>query len=258
MTAARIAAHFGRAAADYDHHAQVQLAAARTLLSLLPEQAAGIGVDLGAATGPVAERLQRQCPRLRWLALDLSLPMLEEGRQRGRFDAAFTPLCADARALPLAAGSVQLLYSSFALQWCPQLPALLAELRRVLAPDGLLALCVPVAGSLVELQQAWAAVDDDVHVNPLPSRDDWAAAAAAGGWAPEHWHQAQVREFYPSVAAVGQRQRATGAHYVPGRARAGLLPPSRYRAMAAAYEQQRQPQGLPLTWELLYTVLTPC
>ena len=44
-------------------------------------------------------------------------------------------LVGDAEALPLAAGSVDLVYSSLALQWCHRPELLFAELARVLRPS---------------------------------------------------------------------------------------------------------------------------
>ena len=47
-------------------------------------------------------------------------------------------VCAEAAQLPFADGSFDLVFSNLCLQWVPDLPAVLAEFRRVLRPDGLL------------------------------------------------------------------------------------------------------------------------
>ena len=48
----------------------------------------------------------------------------------------FQRVCADAYALPLAAGSVDLVYSSLMLQWCDRPDRVFDQLARVLKPAG--------------------------------------------------------------------------------------------------------------------------
>lgn len=247
---------FGRAARSYDAHAMLQLAAARTLKGMLP---AGItprlAIDLGVGTGPVTRALCEQLPETRWIALDIAEPMLREGVARGRFTGACHAVCADATQLPLGQGSVELVFSSFALQWCEQLPVLASEIARVMAPGALFAFCLPVAGTLAELRESWAAVDDAPHVNHFHRSEAWLAALAAAGLQTETAHTAQVREHYPDVRAIGTMLRATGAHHVQRGTPAGLTGRQRFAAFQAAYETRRTAEGLPLTWQILYAVL---
>ena len=63
-------------------------------------------------------------------------------------------LCADARALPLAAGSVDVVFSSLCLQWIEDLPAVFAGFRRVLKHGGLLLVYSFGPDTLVELRAA--------------------------------------------------------------------------------------------------------
>lgn len=251
-----VAEHFGRAARSYDAHALLQLAAARTLRGMLPDDLApDWALDLGVGTGPVTRALCEQLPHTRWLALDIAEPMLREGVARGRFVGQCQPVCADAMQLPLAAASAGLVFSSFALQWCTALPPLAAEIVRVMAPGAVFAFCLPVAGTLVELRQSWAAVDDVPHVNRFHRSDEWMAALQSAGLQIDTAHNSLVREHYPDVRAIAAMLRATGAHYVRRPAPAGLTGRRRYAAFQSAYEQLRTDQGLPLSWQILYAVL---
>jgi len=68
--------------------------------------------------------------------------VLRDGERRGRgrwhpLRRRVQPVCADARALPLAEGSVDVLFSNLCLQWIEDLPAVFAGFRRVLRPGGL-------------------------------------------------------------------------------------------------------------------------
>ena len=78
------------------------------------------------------------------VALDLSMAMLKRARGRLRWwqripvrRRALHVVCADIERLPLAAGSVGLVWSNLALQWMGDLPGALRELHRVVAPGGL-------------------------------------------------------------------------------------------------------------------------
>ena len=245
---------FGRAARSYDAHATLQLAAARTLLGMLPEMSPALALDIGVGTGPVTRALCERLPATRWLALDIAEPMLREGVARGRFTGQCQPVCADAMQLPLAAERADLVWSSFALQWCDDLPALAAEIARVMAPGGTFAFCLPIAGTLEELRASWAEVDDAPHVNHFCRADDWLNALNGAGLYADTAHTQQVREHYPDVRAIGALLRATGAHHVQRKTSPGLMGLRRYAALQAAYERRRTAAGLPLTWQVHYAL----
>ncbi len=75
-------------------------------------------LDLGCGVGTAAEQLRRRFPRARVLAMDYAHAMAREARRRQRFWRRFECVCADARALPLAAHSVDLVFSNLMLPWC--------------------------------------------------------------------------------------------------------------------------------------------
>lgn len=248
-----IAGSFSRAAASYDAHAALQLSVAKTLLDLVPEDLpVQTAVDLGAGTAPLARRQQARFPDARWLMLDIAEPMLREARQRGRLDHHSHAVCADAMALPLADRSVDLLFSSFALQWCSPLADLLRELDRVMPPGATLALSVPLAGTLAELQRAWAQVDQGRHVNSLASAEDWHGAISGAGFSLVNAEQVQIRQHYPDLRSIAAMLRATGAHHVTGRSAAGLTGRRKMAALVRAYDAMREAEGLPVTWQVLY------
>ncbi|MFN3712466.1 MAG: methyltransferase domain-containing protein [Alcanivoracaceae bacterium] len=249
-----VARAFGRAARSYDEHAGVQLSVARSLLAMIPAEAdPRHALDLGCGTAAMARPLCAHLPHCHWQGVDLSEPMLIEAASRGRLHDRYRPLCADAGALPLAAGSQQLIFSSFALQWLETASAS-AEMARVLSPQGWLVMAVPVAGTLKELQDSWAAVDEARHVNRLAPAPEWLQALAQHELHVVDAQTIAVTEHYPSLAAIGRMLKLTGAHHVSGRQTAGLLSPRRRRALEQAYEMKRNEKGLPLTWQVLFVV----
>jgi len=254
MTEQAIARAFGRAARSYDEHATVQISVARSLLGMLPDDfSAERAIDLGCGTASMARQLCTRLPHCHWLGVDVSQQMLDEAHQRGRLHDRYQPVCADATALPLADGSQDLLFSSFALQWVDS-AAVCKEMNRVLRADGLLLMALPVAGTLRELKESWEQVDQQAHVNPLLAAPQWLQQLEQHRLACIDAQTVTVTEHYPSLTAIGRMLKLTGAHHVTGRQSAGLLSPRRRRALEQAYEMKREGKGLPLTWQVLFVV----
>jgi ubiquinone/menaquinone biosynthesis C-methylase UbiE len=100
-----------------------------------PAAAAGFGPAAGPATGSAvgpAAPAGSGSGGGAVIGVDLSAGMLERARAAG----AWPLLQADAARLPLAAGSVDLVVSRGVLHHLPDVPAALAEWRRVLRPGG--------------------------------------------------------------------------------------------------------------------------
>ena len=249
----RVAASFSRAAASYDAVAELQRAVGHDLLECLPD---GLQpdrwLDLGCGTGYFSRRLAQCFPQAQGLALDLAEGMLRHAAPQGGA-AAF--IAADAECLPLRAESIDLIFSSLALQWCEDFPAVLDEARRVLRPGGLFAFSSLCTGTLQELRDSWQAVDGFAHVNRFRTRDTYRRLCADSGLRqlelsvrPRVLHFAELRQLTHELKALG-------AHNLnPGRPD-GLTGPARIRALIAAYERFRTPSGLPATYQVVYGVL---
>lgn len=246
-----VASQFSRAAHSYDIHAQVQLGVARSLLAWLsPKDDVGVAADLGAGTAPMAWQQRRLRPNYHWWAVDFSQAMLDEAQDRGRFASQYQGLCANVARLPFADASLQLLYSSFALQWCDDIASVGAELFRVAAPGAELLLAVPVQGTLRELSQCWAQVSEAQHVNHLARSQHWCQALSQAGWLLEDMAEQQIVEHYPTVRAVLEQLKYTGANHVLERG-SGLMGKQRWQQFTQAYEALRQDAGVPMTWRVL-------
>src|SRR5690606_84329 len=111
-----------------------------------------------------------------------------------------------------------------------------------------------VAGTLRELKESWATVDQQVHVNPLLPAPHWMQQLEMHGLACVDAQAVTITEHYPSLAAIGRMLKLTGAHHVSDRQSTGLLSPRRRRALEQAYEMHRTDKGLPLTWQVLFVV----
>lgn len=226
-------------------------------------------LDVGCGPGRASAAMQRRWPKARVLALDLALPMLRqvqqlpagEGSWRRALGQALPghavvrrpqPLCADVRALPLAEGSVDVLFSSVCLQWIEDLPAVFAGFRRALKPDGLLLVSTFGPDTLVELREAFASADAVPHVSPFASIAQFGDALVHAGFRNPVLDRDDYLTRYRDLAALMRELRATGATNALRSRRHSLTGKARFAAAAAAYDAVRLEDGsLPASWEVI-------
>ncbi len=249
----QVALSFSRAAAQYDGAALLQRRVADRLLAQLPPLNPQRWLDLGSGTGYCSRALARHHPHAEGLALDLAPGMLRHARAQGA--GARHYLTADAERLPLRENCCDLILSSLALQWCADLPAVLTEARRCLRPGGVLAFSSLIEGTLDELRQSWAQVDDQVHVNRFRPQIAYAEAAAASGLETLALKVAPERLYFPDLRALTQHLKAIGAHNLNQGRPQGLTGRQRLAAFTQAYESRREPAGLPATYQVIHVLL---
>ncbi len=257
----QIAAAFSRAAETYDSVAQFQRAVCMRLLSLLPEPVSTSSakqnqlqqwLDIGCGTGHFCKHLQQNWPNAQGIGLDLAHGMLT-------FASTHCPgisyICADAEQLPLRDNSQDIVFSSLALQWCTDFSRVLSEINRVLKPGGVLLFSSVADGSLLELRSSWQAVDHAAHVNQFRPLNIYQDLAVASAMQVLDLHCHTHTYYYAKVRDLTHELKYLGAdHLHAGRAQ-GLVGRQSLQRLLDAYENYRQPQGLPATWQVVYGVL---
>jgi len=245
---------FSRASPQYEAAAQRQAQVNRELLARLqyfPLEPRVI-VDLGCGTGLGAAALRARFPRAQVIGVDLALGMLYEARRRQRFWRRYACVCADGLALPLQAGSVDLVFSSLMLQWCDDPAAVFAQVRQALRPGGLLMFSTFGPDTLHELRAAWAQADTESHISAFADMPQLGAALSGAGLSEPVLDRELLLSHYPDAQALMRELRVTGARHAAADRRRSLMGRSRLQAMLAAYESLRTPAGLPASWEIIY------
>lgn len=263
---------FSRASASYDGAAKLQHEIESRLLESLdyygehraPDaNAPAVVVDLGCGPGSAARAMQRRWPKAQVFALDLALPMLQRQADEGGLArtlarmlpgvAARTParVCADARALPLAEHSVDLLFSNLCLQWVEDLPAVFAGFRRVLKPGGMLVVSTFGPDTLYELRGAFAGADAVPHVSPFASIAQFGDALIGSGFRNPVLDRDELVTRYDDLPTLMRELRAIGATNALHARRHTLTGKARFAAAANAYEPLRDNGRLPATWEII-------
>jgi len=249
----QVAASFSRAATSYDSVAALQRdVGAELLRRLSSDLQANRWLDMGSGTGYFTRALAERFSQAEGLALDIAEGMLQHARPLG---GATHFIAGDAEQLPLRDDSCDLVFSSLAVQWCADFTAVLSEACRVLKPGGIFAFASLCVGTLYELRDSWRQVDGLVHVNRFREFSGYQALCAASGLNVQSLQSSAHVLHYPDVRSLTHELKALGAHNLnPGRP-GGLTGRARILGLVEAYEQFRQPQGLPATYQVVYAVL---
>lgn len=274
-----IARSFSRAASTYDGVAELQRTVGEQLIQRVVQQLVqqvaqqtielpvDIVVDLGCGTGFFASHLRDAYPDCKLIGVDLAEGMV---KYAAAHHAADLWLCGDAENIPLADHSVDVIFSSLAVQWCEDNPRLFAEIERVLKPGGSCFFSTLGPNTLGELRAAWKQVDSYVHVNrfaeqavidrainaagfpgfPEAQSAEYTAASQSG-W----WEQTIVLE-YDQLGQLTRELKALGAHNVNSGRQTGMTGKQRIRQLIAAYEQYRNgADKLPASYQVWYGLL---
>lgn len=251
---------FSRAASDYDAAAVMQREVCIRMLEKLDYiklQPAHL-LDVGSGTGWGTRQLGERYPKADVTALDIALGMLQHARgtagwwrklfqgRRERF------LCADVEALPLASGSVDMVWSNLALQWCNDLPATFVELHRILRTDGLLMFSCFGVDTLKELRIAFRDVDGYNHLNRFVDMHDVGDMLVAAGFADPVMEMEKITLTYEDARAVMQDLKRIGAHNATAGRAPGMMGKAAWQRVLANYETLRRNGKLPATFEIVY------
>jgi malonyl-CoA O-methyltransferase len=251
---------FSRAARHYDAAAVLQREVCERMLErldLVRLQPAQV-LDAGCGTGWGARQLSLRYPAAQVVALDIAYGMLQTARgDTGWWRKLFGGtrphyLCADIEALPLAANSVDMIWSNLAVQWMNDLPGAFRELHRLLRADGLLMFSTFGPDTLKELRAAFASVDGHSHVSRFTDMHDIGDMLMGAGFAEPVMDMEILTLTYDDVRAVMQDLKSIGAHNATAGRSTGLMGKSAWQQVLNHYERFRQQGKLPATFEVIY------
>jgi malonyl-CoA O-methyltransferase len=260
---------FDHAAVSYDAHAVLQREVCDRLLERLDFmtlQPARV-LDVGSGTGYGLAHLQARYTEAEICALDIAPAMLKAARARlprptwtqrtlqRLMPHASRPkhlLCADMERLPLAADSVNLVWSSLALQWAHDLETTFRGFHHVLAPGGLLMFATFGPDTLKELRAAFASIDDAPHVNRFIDLHDIGDMLIHAGFSSPVMEMEILTLTYADLKALMRDLKSIGAHNAAASRRRGLLGKLAWARLEQAYETHRLEGRLPATFEVIY------
>lgn len=249
----KVAHSFSRAAHTYDSVANLQRAVGTQLFDNLTADNSVVRVlDLGCGTGFFSDSLVECFPQADVIGLDIAEGMLAFARAQRATNIQW--LCGDAENLPLQSASVDLIFSSLAIQWCENLPGLFRELQRALTPGGKIIFSTLGPTTLHELKSAWQAVDGYVHVNRFQAAQTVRSALVEAGLQIDAWQQENRQLQFERLVELTRELKALGAHNINRGQPGGLTGRAKIEALKKAYETFRHHGSLPATYEVFYVV----
>lgn len=247
---------FSRAASSYHAAAVLQQEVGKRLLEsldYLEDRQPQVVLDVGSGPAHATAAMKKRWPKAQVIALDLALPMLAEAKKQASWWRPFARVCADARALPLADNSVDVIFSNLCLQWVEDLPVVFAGFRRVLKPGGLLVCSTFGPETLIELREAFAQADDTPHVSHFAPIAQFGDALMMAGFRDPVLDRDLFTLTYDELPALMRELKAIGATNAMHSRRHTLTGRGRFAAARAAYEPLRRTDGkLPSSWEVIY------
>lgn len=251
---AGVRAAFDRASAAYEATAVLQSRVADELLNRLEpfDFQPQVVLDLGAGTGRASAQLKRRYRSATVIALDLAPGMLHQAARHQRLFRRFERICADAARLPLGSASVDIVFSSLMLQWCDPLDDVLAEIRRVLKPQGFLTFTTFGPDTLKELRSAWAEADAHNHVNRFLDMHDVGDAVVRAGLQEPVLDVDRTQLTYADGMALMHDLKCIGARNATAGRPRSLVGRGRLQRVLDAYETFRRDGRLPATYEIVY------
>jgi len=254
---------FSSASSSYDEHAVLQREIADRLLAHLsftklePKRI----LDIGCGTGYFTRLLRSKYKKTEIVALDLSEAMVKTTRKahsrRMPWHGRNQHSIGDAASLPFKAERFDLVCSNLAMQWLPEPQEMLQEMRRVLAPGGLILFSTFGRRTLGELRHALATIEPERagHVLPFP---DLMTLGDALGKLPVEMSVTDTDLFtltYPDTISLIRELKGLGASAAAIRGRkSGLYGRSLIKKLDTIYaDQHRNEDGkIYATFEALY------
>jgi malonyl-CoA O-methyltransferase len=218
------------------------------LLKLQPQRI----LDVGAGNARHAARLKALYPKAMVVNVDISLAMLQQA-ERGRFwQRKPVRVCADASvALPFADGSFDLVFSNLMVPWVHPPDIFAGEVNRLLAADAAFFVSSVGPDTLIELREAWAAVDTATHINAMLDMHDLGDVFLRASIADPVMDAERLHLHYSSVETLLQELVGLGATNTLTGRRRGLTAAGVRQRLAAVYPLNEQ-GGVTATLEVVY------
>ncbi len=255
-----VAQSFSRAASTYDSVADLQRKVGENLLNQLPETPGAIILDLGCGTGFFVPHLQQKVVDGFVAGVDIAEGMAHFAVNKNDD---FSAVCGDAEDLPFLEESIDVVFSSLAIQWCENINALFTEMYRVLKPGGRFIFSTLGPNTLCELRQAWEQVDNYTHVNQFADKHVVEQAVSHAGFIEnDQGNAAWLKEEsmtleYQTLKQLTAELKSLGAHNVNKGRPVGLMGKKRLQQFIEGYELQRNKNGkLPASYQVWYGVVT--
>lgn len=249
----RVLVDFGNAAKDYNEHASLQKDISKRLFEhsgFIIDKKSTI-LDGGCGTGFLKDMLSQQYKQL--TQMDLAKQMCEIAAQNTSGKNIKT-IQGNLESMPFADNEFSHFFSSMALQWVDNFQKTLTEVNRVLKNDSQYAFSVPADGSLVELKESFAVLDNKPHINDFITREQLVNVMNKAGLANFEIIEEKITATHKNVFDLMHSIKKIGANYKNNSFKS--FPGKNYfvRLNQAYIKNFDSNKGIPASWLIFYVV----
>lgn len=201
-------------------------------------------LDAGCGDFDDASELKKRFEGSHMLGLDMSLPVLQEVKgenNEGAMDAAEL-VCGNFAQLPLATGSVDMIWSNLALHWYPRPYEVFSEWNRVLKPNGLLMFSCFGSDTFSELKKSFSSIDSYAHVHSFKSMIELGDLLLEAGFTEPVLERERIDVTYKDTDKLLADVRAFGGNAMSDRPK-GLFGKNSYKKLLNSLEENRNEDG---------------
>ncbi|HEY8070042.1 MAG TPA: methyltransferase domain-containing protein [Burkholderiales bacterium] len=246
---------FERAAGSYAGASRLETEIGARMLERLDYVKLAPRRVLDAGSGPPQRTLSKRYPDADVLALDFAVAMLRQQKKKFFERKPVKAVAGDIARLPLAAGTIDLVWSNMVLHWAADPLAALREFHRVLAVEGLLMFSTLGPDTLSELRAAAGAA----RVHAFADMHDLGDMLVAAGFAEPVMDMERLTVEYADGGALladlrasGQTCALAGLAGEPLRSPRGLAGRGFLAALQARLAAQQRGGKLPVSYEVVY------
>lgn len=251
---ADISNDFSKAALHYDVHATLQASVLAHCVDIaIPHIAKQASVlDAGCGTGKLCEFSRERGLDWRITGADIAEGMCHYTSTHHGIPV----IHADLASLPVENAIFDGVISSLVLQWVDQCDAVLAEMARVLKPEGIVVISTLLDGTLQELDTAFSIVDSYPHISQFGSIKMLKQSIEKAGMELLEGENLSYQEYYPDLRSIMHSLKLIGARNKRNDRKRGLTTPKTLKMVEEHYKKNFQDsKGLPLTWNVGYCIL---
>ena len=249
----RVASNFSKAATTYDQttHLQQLIAEKMHRQSLLMPQSAYL-LDLGSGTGRETEKLSHKYSGTTIIGLDIAEGMSKYAANQYPNDS-LKWCTSDMEALPFIDNSFHGVFSNLTVQW-GKLDVVLAEIYRVLKPNGHFLFSTLLSGTMKELSKAWEQVNSFKHVNSFHTHEEFQYHIKQSDFFQKTHQQFSIPIHYPDLLTLLHHLKHSGFTSVLP-AQKGLSTPRHFKKLLNAYKPSLTQETIKLTYKVALVLL---
>ncbi len=206
-------------------------------------------LDLSLHVSDSEVAIRKIFPKASYIATAPVLPILKQ--RKHRFFAKRQSVCIPFANLPFTDNSVDTIFMNLTLLWTHDWPLLLRECYRVLQPKGMLLFTTLGPDTLIELQQAFSAIDSFVHTQHFVDMHDIGDALLQTGFENPVMDLEHIEMHYKSLAQLVGDLKKTGSNNLAGNRRKSLMTPRQWLQFETHY-RQLDTKEYSATYEFVY------